>query len=516
MPNPVNPNNKVLLIVLDGLGAAPYDKGNAVALAQPDNLIKLWDSYPHTYLQASGEAVGLPAGVYGNSEVGHMNLGVGKIVLQNLPKINKAIEMGAYFANTTLNYALQMAQNQKSNVHLFSCFSDGGVHSHIDHLIATMRFFSKNSLKGNLYLHCFTDGRDTEPKIATSFFERIENEIKSLQIGHFATICGRAFAMDRNQKWERTKLAYDLITEGKGDVFNGWRDAINNAYIKGETDEYISPCIIKHNGELPIVKENDVVIFLNYRADRAMQLTDAFVTPDFKGFQTKQFKNLLFIGMVPFRKNFPQYVIFPKEYTTLSLGRLLADAGKRQLRIAESEKFPHVTYFFNGGLPIKFNAEDRIELPSPNVATYDLKPEMASMEILNVLKQKFNQNMYDFILLNLANPDMVGHTGNLEACIQAVKVVDHIVGQLTNHFLSLGGTVIITSDHGNAEEVIKPGTDQIDTEHSKNPVPLMIINKFLPKVNMKYGKLADVTPTILGLMHINKPDDMIGVDLLNS
>lgn len=507
-------SQKVMLIIMDGLGAAPVDKGNAVTLARPENLIRYWDSYPHTYLQASGPAVGLPEGIYGNSEVGHLNIGAGKVILQNLPKINRAIETGAYYSNTTLLSALQHAQTNGSNIHIIGCFSDGGVHSHIDHFLATHKFFVQRAVKNPIYFHCFTDGRDSPPKEARRFFQILNKQINDTGFGHIASIIGRAYAMDRNNNWDRTKLAYDLLTLGKGELFNNWEDALNNSYLKGFTDEYIKPSIIKKDQNVPVITSNDVILFLNYRADRALQLTEAFLSERFDSFQTKALQNIFFASMVSYRKDYPNHVIMPKEYVNLSLGRIISENGMRQLRIAESEKFPHVTYFFNGGLSIKYSGEDRIEVPSPNVPTYDRKPEMSAMEILTILKQRLNLNIYDFVVLNLANTDMVGHTGNLQACIRSVQVVDHVVDQLVKQFTSLGGTVILTADHGNVEEVIKVGTNDIDTEHSLNPVPFMIINSSLKKDNLPYGQLSDIAPTILDLMNIRKPDEMMGRSLL--
>jgi 2,3-bisphosphoglycerate-independent phosphoglycerate mutase len=505
---------KVMLVILDGVGAAPDNRGNAVTQAAPPNLTKYWDSYPHTYIQASGEAVGLPSDVYGNSEVGHLNIGAGRTILQNLPKINKSIETGRYYTNNTLSEAFHHAVQNHSRIHLLGCFSDGSVHAHIDHFIATLKFFKKKGFEGKIYIHAFTDGRDTLPNVAKQYFLKMQKEIDILQIGHIATIIGRAFSMDRNQKWERSQKAYDLVTQGRGSSFPNWQEALAAAYTKGQSDEYFEPMIIPDNQVLPIIQNNDVVLFMNYRADRALQLTDALIDPSFKGFQIKPLNNLFFAAMVPYRRNYPEKQIFPKEYIKLSLGRVLAERGLRQLRIAESEKFPHVTYFFNGGLPIKYNGEDRIEIRSPNVPTYDLKPEMSAYEIRDSLLMRFNLDIYSFILVNFANPDMVGHTGNLSACVKAVQVVDEILGDIVPAFIAKGGTVIITADHGNAEEVIKVDTGDVDTEHSFNPVPLIIINKELRNKNLKYGSLSDIAPTILDLMGINKPTEMQGNSLI--
>jgi 2,3-bisphosphoglycerate-independent phosphoglycerate mutase len=507
--------NKVMLIIMDGLGAAHKSRGNAVSLAKPDNLIRYWDTYPHTYLRASGEAVGLPPGVYGNSEVGHLNLGAGKVILQNLPKINKAIEKGSYFANTSLLKLFNHCVQYNSDVHLIGCMSDGKVHSHIDHFIATLKFFSQKNFPNKIYIHAFTDGRDTGPKSATTYLKNLEIKgIEQFKIGHIASICGRAFAMDRNNKWERTEKAYKLLTNGTGTSFKTWNDALNTAYLQGQIDEYIEPCIISDGETLPVVKENDAVIYMNYRSDRAIQLTEAFIDKEFDKFPRLNYQNLHFVSMVPYKKDFPEHNIMPKEYINLSLGRLVSEYGYRQLRIAESEKFPHVTYFFNGGVAVKYHGEDRIEIPSPNVTTYDKQPEMSALILNQVLNERIDLGIYDLIVLNLANTDMVGHTGNLEACIKSVQVVDHVVHNLTQRFAAKGGTVIITSDHGNVEEVIKLDTGEKDTEHSANPVPFIVVNPNLPKRLLNIGSLSDVAPTILDLMGIPKPNEMIGRSLI--
>lgn len=507
--------NKVMIIIMDGLGVAPHGNGNAVTLANPQHLMKYWDSYPHTYLQASGEAVGLPDKIYGNSEVGHLNIGAGKIILQNLPRIDTAIKKGTYFANTTLLRIYNHSIQNNSDVHLMGCLSDGAVHAHIDHFIATLRFFSEKAFVHKVYIHAFSDGRDTPPKSATVYLKKLQDAINQYKVGQIASICGRAVAMDRNGKWERTQKAYDMLTAGKGTLFKTWNDAINNAYLQEQTDEYIEPCVIADSSStLPIIKDKDALIFMNYRSDRAMQLSEAFVQEDFNHFPIIQYQNLFFASMVPYRKDFPKESVMPKEYINLSLGRLVSEFGFRQLRIAESEKFPHVTYFFNGGISVKYNGEDRIEIPSPSVPTYDKMPEMSAMSVTQALAERINQDSYDLIVLNFANTDMVGHTGNLEACVKSVQVIDYCVHELTQRFSARGGTVIITADHGNVEEVINLKTGALDTEHSYNPVPFIVVNPDLPKRLLPYGKLSDIAPTVLDLMGISKPNEMVGRSLL--
>lgn len=509
-----NERNRVLLIIIDGLGVAPASRGNAVSLAKPQNLIKYWDAYPHTYLKASGEAVGLPTGVYGNSEVGHMNIGSGKVILQNLPKINKAIKTGAFFSNKTLEKILVHARQNNSAIHLMGCLSDGSVHAHTDHFIAVLEYFARQNYNGKLYIHAFTDGRDTSQTAAAEYLAKVQKQIDRTKVGFIASICGRAFAMDRNNKWKRTQKAYNMLVSGAANNANNWSVGLKEAYGLKQTDEYIEPIMFPDQGNLPTIKVNDAVIYMNYRSDRALQLTDAFIQKDFSNFPVQTPPNLFFASMVAYRKDFPTEVLMPKEYINLSIGRVVSETGLKQLRIAESEKFPHVTYFFNGGLAVKYPGEDRIEIQSPNVPTYDLKPEMSAIEVTQALEQRIDLMIYDFFVLNLANTDMVGHTGNLEACIKAVTVVDNCVDRLVKRFVSQGGTVVLTADHGNVEEVIKLDSGEIDTEHSLNPVPFIIVNRALQGKSLRFGSLADIAPTILQLMNITKPDGMSGISLL--
>jgi 2,3-bisphosphoglycerate-independent phosphoglycerate mutase len=502
---------KVLLVVMDGLGAAPKNKGNAVVLADPKHLSTLWNTNPHTYLLASGEAVGLPKHVKGNSEVGHQNLGSGQIIKQTLPRINSAIEKGYFFKSSVLYNALVHATRNDGDIHLMGLLSDGSVHSHISHFFATLRYFSQNNFKNKVYFHIFTDGRDTSVDESQEFIAQLERHIEIQGMGTIATICGRRYAMDRNRTWDRTKLAYDLITKSQGAEFNSYQKAIETSYENGLTDEFIKPIVINKTAITP----GDSVIHLNFRADRALQLTAAFIDPAFKGFQREMIPNVFFASMVEYRKNFPPNIIVPKQYITMPLGRIVSSEGFKQLRIAESEKFPHVTYFFNGGMSIRYDEEDRIEVPSPAVPLYDQKPEMSAGEMTDILINRINANIYDFILVNFANPDMVGHTGNLEASIKAVKTVDECVNDLVNTFLSKGGAVILTADHGNAEELINLDTGKMDTEHSLNPVPFILLGTKIPPRVLPYGALKDVAPTVLQLMGIPQPLEMTGKSLIH-
>ncbi len=509
---------KVLLLILDGVGVAPASKGNAIALAEPTNLIRLWESNPNTYLEASSEAVGLAPNTNGNSEVGHLTIGAGKINYQNLLKINNTIKKKTFFENQTLKQILYHAQKHNGKIQLMGCLSDGAVHAHIEHFIATLEFFARNNFKGEILFHIFTDGRDVPPKSAITYLNRLEEAIQRFKIGRIASICGRAYAMDRNYVLERTQKAYNLLIFGEGKKYASWQDAIQDAYNQGEIDEYISPSIITQNTiQDSTINDNDVVLFLNFRPDRALQITKAIKGKINSVFKTNNLKNIFFVGMVEYEKNFPEKILFPKEYLALPIGRVISDAGVRQLRIAESEKYAHVTYFMNGGLPIQYAGEDRIKIPSPKVPTFDLKPEMSALEVLNALTSKLNgRSNYQFIVCNLANADMVGHTGNLEAGIKAVKTVDYVVGKIVASARAHDWTILLTADHGNAERMINPENNETLTEHTLNPVPLILIDKNLQgssKRKLRRGSLSDITPTILKLMGIEKPANMTGRNL---
>ncbi len=504
---------KILLIILDGLGAAPDSEGNAVVKAKPENLSSLWTTNPHTYLLASGEAVGLPANTKGNSEVGHLSIGAGSLVNQNLPRIDKALQKGYLSNNPILNKAIEHAQKYKASIHLMGCLSDGAVHSHINHFVKFLDYIAKSGFSGEVYIHAFTDGRDTPPNSAKLYIDALDMHCKSIGLGKIASLCGRYYAMDRNRQWDRTEKAFKLITEGSGTRYSTYQQAIADNYQSGFTDEFIQPSLISTDDN-PIIKDNDSVIFMNFRADRAIQMTEAFVRPEFNNFSRKPIKNFFFVGMMEYKTHFPTNVIFPKQYIYMPLGNILSANNLRQLRISESEKFPHVTYFFNGGMNITYQGEDRINIPSPSVATYDLAPEMSAESITKTLLDRIQADVYDFILLNFANPDMVGHTGNMQATMKAISTIDKCTDTLTKTFVANGGTVIITADHGNAEELLNTKTGEIDTEHSVNPVPIIIVDPELPKHQLPYGALKDIAPTILHLMDISQPAEMTGKSLL--
>jgi 2,3-bisphosphoglycerate-independent phosphoglycerate mutase len=532
----------VVLIVLDGWGLAPAGPGNAVSQAKTPNFQKYWAVYPKTQLQASGEAAGLPKGERGNSEAGHLNLGAGSIVFQDLPRIDMAIADGTFFQKEAFLRAAQYVRKNQSRLHLLGLIGAGGVHSSMEHLLALIRF-AKNQNINNVYLHLFTDGRDSPPTSAINYILKVEEELKNLEIGKIATLVGRYYAMDRDNRWERTQKAYDLLVLGKGEEAANPVEAIKKSYALGKTDEFIEPIVLDNQG---IVKDNDAVIFFNFRIDRPRQLTKALVLPNFETLEIKKasfdpyaeryglkiyetpkgtttfkrekiLKNLFFVTMTEYEKNLPVAVAFPPEPVKMPLARVLSEQGLRQLHIAESEKYPHVTVFFDGGREAPFVGEDWVEIPSPKVATYDLKPEMSAYELTDQVLKRLKGNMYDFILINFANPDMVGHTGVISAGIKACEVVDECLGKIVETVLNLNGVCVVTADHGNVEEMINLTTGEIDTEHSTNPVPFIVIDKrynqggrVLPR-----GILGDVAPTILGIFGIEKPELMMGKNLLN-
>jgi len=508
-----------VLMILDGLGVAPPGPGNAVTLANTPNLDKYWYRYPHCYLHASGSAVGLPSGTNGNSEVGHMNIGAGKVIFQELPRIDNAIENKTFFQNQVLLQATQHVKNTGGNLHIMGLVSRGRVHSSLTHAFACIELCKLQGIPGEkVFIHVITDGRDTPPKSAQTYIEEIEAECERQRVGRIASLIGRFYAMDRDERWDRTKLAYDLLVHGKGATFPNWKKALEKAYAQNEIDEYIEPKVIVDSNKKPLatVTSDDALIYFNYRPDRATQITKAFVLDDFKGWErSKKVENIVYVGMNEYEDELPKLAAFPPEDVSLPLGRILSEAGMRQLRISESEKFPHVTYFINGGNEIPYQEEERIEIPSPrDVATYDKKPQMSIYEVTNILLSKIREQSYDFIISNFANPDMVAHTGVIDATVKAVEVTDKCVGKVVDSTLSFGGAVVITADHGNTEELINLQTGKVDTEHSTNPVPFIFIARDLQGRELHFGILGDIAPTILSVLGIQKPSSMTGRNLL--
>ena len=459
----------------------------------------------------------LPAGTDGNSEVGHMTLGAGKVIFQDLPRIDNAIKNGSFFQNPLLKGAFEHAKQYKSNVHFIGLVSAGMVHSSLDHLDALIKLAVQEKVNGDkLFVHAFTDGRDSPPKGAIEIIEKVEAMLIQKRVGKIASLVGRAYAMDRNRNWARTKIAYDLLTQGTGSISKTWKKALEDSYKKNILDEYLEPVALVPSGEKPVtVQPNDAVIFFNFRPDRAYQLTYVFESEDFKEFQRDIIPNLYYVGMTDYENGFPRKKAFPPEKVTVPLGKVLSDAGLKQLRIAESEKFPHVTYFFNGQNKNISPGETWMEIPSPkDVASYDQKPEMSQKWVTDVLIDKINSDQFDFILVNFAGPDMVAHTGVIDATIKAMSVCDECVGRVVEAVLKKDGAVLITSDHGNAEEMIDVQTGEPDTKHSTNQVPFILIKNGLPGRELTVGGLADVAPTIIKLMGLEIAPEMTGRDLL--
>lgn len=519
LQNKINKRPKpVVLIILDGFGLAPPFVGNSVANANLLVFNRLMQGYTHGQLHASGSSVGLPHGVIGNSEVGHINLGAGSIIFQTLPRINSSITNETFYTNESIMEGINHCKKNGSNFHLMGLVSNGNVHSALEHLFAIFQLIIKSGFdRSKVFLHCFTDGRDTATNASKSFIKQIEIEFDKYGFGGIATIIGRYFAMDRNNKWDRTQKAYDLMTKGIGKEFNSAEEAISANYSEGITDEFIEPSVINTKSGKISIKDNDSVFFFNYRADRAIQIARSFLDPNFEHFQNIKFNNLKFIGLAQYEKSLNDYmsIAFPPETVGLPLGRVVSEANFRQLRLAETEKFPHVTYFFNGGKEIIYEGEDRVLVPSPKVATYDLKPEMSSYELAQVLVNKSRLGVYDFILLNFAAPDMVGHTGNYDAVIKAVQAVDRCLDKILINVLSNDGVCLIVADHGNCEVMVDPLSGRPHTEHTTNPVPWVYVGPGSRPIELPMGSLKDVAPTVLNLMQLDIPGSMTGRDLLS-
>lgn len=500
----------VILIVMDGWGVAPAWGGNAVAIAKTPNVDLFMKEYPGTLLEASGQYVGLPGRSRGNSEVGHLNLGAGKIVHQDLPRISAQIQNQSFFENPSLKKAIDHVKKNGSVLHLMGLLSDAGTHSHIEHLFALLDMARQYKVE-KVYVHVFTDGRDTEPKVARKYIEKLENKMRETGAGEIASITGRYYAMDRDSHWDRIKKAYDAFVSGEAPVFDSAFEAVETAYRKKMTDEFIEPSLIRNKKkEVVLIQNGDSVIFFNFRPDRARQMTKAFVVDDDGLFERKRLKDLIFVTFVLYEEALPVLVAFEPENVDHPLGRVLSIEGKTQFHIAETEKYAHVTYFFNGGKETPFEGEDRILIPSPRVATYDLEPEMSAREITDELLKTIRKKEHDFYIVNYANADMVGHTGNIKAAIKACETVDEQVGRVVKEILDLDGCAVITADHGNAEQMINPITGEGDTEHTTNPVPFILVGNGLKKIEIrqKFGILGDVSPTILDIMGIKKPESM--------
>ena len=503
----------VALIIMDGFGESNNTVGNAVKEAKTPNLDRIQATYPNTLIKASGLDVGLPDGQMGNSEVGHTNIGAGRIVYQDLTRITKAIEDGDFFTNEILCKAMDNAKEHA--VHIMGLLSDGGVHSHIDHLKALIKMAKEKGVE-KVYVHAFTDGRDTDPQSGLGYAQEIEQYMSEVGVGKFATVNGRYYAMDRDKRWERVEVAYKAMVYGEGETANSASEAIKASYEKGATDEFIVPTVIVENGE-PVgkISDKDSVIFFNFRPDRAREISRSIVDTEFTGFERADI-NTYFVCMTEYDVTLPNVQIaFGPQSLSNTLGEYLSKLGKTQLRAAETEKYAHVTFFFNGGVEEPNAGEDRELIPSPKVATYDLKPEMSAPELLEKVLEKINEDKYDFIVVNFANPDMVGHTGVMEAAVKAVETVDSCVGKLVDKIVEIGGSAIITADHGNAELMVDPETDKVITAHSVNPVPFIVAGKdFVGKELLTDGRLSDIAPTLLDMMNLEKPEEMTGHSLI--
>jgi len=501
-----------LLIILDGWGHSEIKENNAIALADTPVWDKFNETFPHSLIHTSGKNVGLPGEQMGNSEVGHLNLGAGRVVKQDFTRIHNELKNGDFFRNSILKNALDYANDNNKAVHVMGLLSDGGVHSHEEQIHGMLEMAHKRECK-KVYLHLFTDGRDCAQKSAKKYIQKVEDKIAELGTGEIASIIGRYFSMDRDNRWSRVRCAYELISKGKSKFLaKTAMEAVDLAYDRGETDEFIQSTAIK----APIkIKKGDVLIFMNYRADRARQITQAFTDENFQGFSRGTFVPTQFTCLTEYKKDFNLPVAYPASKLNNVLGKYLSNLGLTQLRIAETEKYAHVTFFLNGGVEKPFNGEDRVLIPSPDVATYDLQPEMSAFELTDELVENIESQKYDLIICNFANTDMVGHSGNLDAAIKSVEAVDACLGIVYQAMHEINGEILITADHGNAEQMVNPETGEVHTAHTNNPVPLIFISDRKATIaKPEEGALSDIAPTLLAMMDIEQPEEMTGTSLL--
>ncbi|MDI3257841.1 MAG: 2,3-bisphosphoglycerate-independent phosphoglycerate mutase [Kyrpidia sp.] len=510
----MNRPTPVALIILDGFGLREEREGNAVALARTPNFDRYWHTYPHTRLEASGEAVGLPAGQMGNSEVGHLNLGAGRIVYQDLTRVSKAIRDGEFFRNPVLLAAMHHVKARDSRLHLTGLVSDGGVHSHIEHLFALLEMAKREEVH-RVFVHAILDGRDVLPESARIYLRQVTERMKELGVGRIATIQGRYYAMDRDRRWERTAKAYRAMVYGEGETGTDPLEALEESFRRGVTDEFVVPAVMVDEAGRPVgpVKDGDAVIMFNFRPDRSVQISQAFTDEEFRGFDRgPRPPGVYYVCMTEYGGAVKGHIAFEPMSLSHTLGEILTRHGLRQLRIAETEKYRHVTSFFSGGREEPFEGEERVLIPSPKVATYDLKPEMSAYEVTDAVVERIREGGFDVIVLNFANPDMVGHTGDLQAAIRAVEAVDECLGRVVEAILSKGGVALITADHGNADVMIDPETGAPCTTHTTNPVPLIVTR---PGVRLREGGiLADIAPTMLHLLGLEQPKEMTGRGLI--
>ena len=496
-------------MILDGWGIAPASSSNAATLAKTPNLDKYFAEYPHTQLEASGLEVGLPAGQIGNSEVGHLNIGSGRIIYQSLTRISKSITDGDFFTNPVLVKVMDEVKASGKALHLLGLLSDGVVHSHITHIIALLEMAQKHGLS-KIYVHAFLDGRDVPPQSALTYVEQLEAAMAKIGVGKIATVSGRYYAMDRDKRWERLAKAYATVVKGEGAKYASATEGIQASYDAGVTDEFVVPFTIE--GVEATITAGDGVIFANFRPDRAREITRAIIDEDFPYFERPQSaRPVHFACMAQYDATIAAPVAYPPESIDDTLGQVLAERGMHQLRIAETEKYAHVTFFFNGGVEEPNKNEERILIPSPKVATYDLQPEMSAEEVTQALLAELDKDKFDVVILNFANPDMVGHTGVLAAAIKAMEKVDNCVGRIVEKVLSLDGSVCICADHGNLEKMAE-ADGKPNTAHTTNPVPFLLVSK--EKHGLQQGILADIAPTMLELLHIPQPKAMTGKSLI--
>jgi 2,3-bisphosphoglycerate-independent phosphoglycerate mutase len=508
----------IALIILDGYGLNAAVDGNAIKAAKQPNLDSYFADYPHTMLYASGMSVGLPEGQMGNSEVGHTNIGAGRVVYQELTRITKSIEDGDFFENEALKKAVENCKRTDSAMHFVGLLSNGGVHSHIGHLFGLIDMAKRNGLK-KVYIHCIMDGRDVSPTSGVGFVKELQNKLDETGVGKIASVSGRYYAMDRDTNWNRVEKAYRAIAEGKGVLTDDVVSMIEKSYVTRDendsliTDEFIIPAVVTEDGK-PVgrIEENDSVICFNFRPDRAREITRTLVDPAFDGFR-RELKKVHYVCMTQYDAEMPNVdVAFRPQTLMNTFGEYISKKGLKQLRIAETEKYAHVTFFFNGGVEAVYPGEERKLIPSPKVATYDMQPEMSAYLVADACVELINQDQYDCIILNFANCDMVGHTGVFEAAVKAVEAVDECLGRVVDALKAKDGTILITADHGNADCMLDPQTKQIFTAHTTNPVPLIVMGA--GDVKLKKGKLADLTPTMLDLMGLDKPSEMTGESLI--
>ncbi len=502
----------IVLAILDGYGKSDLKEGNAVIAAKTPNLDKLTAQNPTTVIHASGLDVGLPDGQMGNSEVGHTNIGAGRIVYQELTRITKSISDGDFFENAAFNAACDNCKAKGSALHIMGLLSDGGVHSHNEHMYALIKLAKDKGLD-KIYIHCFLDGRDVSPTSGVDFAKALVNKIRDIGAGEIATVMGRYYAMDRDNRWERVVKAYDAMVKGEGEMCDSAVTAIETSYNNDITDEFVVPTVITKDGApTGKIASGDSVIFYNFRPDRAREITRTLVDPEFNGFE-RDMLDLYYVCMTQYDASMPNVeVAFKPESLENTFGEYISNLGMKQLRIAETEKYAHVTFFFNGGVEKTYEGEDRILVASPKVATYDMKPEMSAYEVTEKLLEALDTNKYDVVILNYANCDMVGHTGVMDAAVAAVEAVDTCVGKIADKVAEMGGVMLITADHGNAEQMIDPVTGDVFTAHSTNVVPLIVTG--MGDIKLKKGRLADLAPTMLDIMGVEKPAEMSGESII--